>query len=155
MTGLAAVEAESVQVITAANTRTVEPDWTFGRVLATFSQAQIDKALALVGDNAIVETGLARTWVAVSSDGITRYLVTPDACQCPAGRAGRPCYHRCASAMLTALAGPVVHVVAEPAAEAWVTGPARPEPDADRCADCGHQPGCQCPHDCEPRGTER
>lgn len=133
---------ESVQVITAANTRTVEPDWTFGRVLATFSAAQIDKALALVGDNAIVGTGFARTWVAVSSDGVKRYLTIPDTCQC---RASGPCYHSCAAAMLAALEGPTVHVAAaEPTADAWVVDPARPEPDADRCWSCGHQPGCEC-----------
>lgn len=27
------------------------------------------------------------------------------------------------------------------------------EPDADRCASCGHLPGCDCPEDCSPRGA--
>lgn len=66
---------------------------------------QIDKALDL-----IVDGGLRRTrfrferpvfW-AVSSDGSTKYLTTSDACACPAGQAGRLCYHRLAVRMLTA-----------------------------------------------------
>jgi len=25
--------------------------------------------------------------------------------------------------------------------------------DSDRCASCGHLPGCECPHFCEPQTT--
>jgi hypothetical protein len=28
------------------------------------------------------------------------------------------------------------------------------EDDAARCSDCGHAPGCDCPHDCTPTGPE-
>jgi hypothetical protein len=30
---------------------------------------------------------------------------------------------------------------------------AEPEADAARCTDCGHLPGCSCPHHCTPAGT--
>jgi hypothetical protein len=25
---------------------------------------------------------------------------------------------------------------------------------ADRCSDCGHEPGCGCTHDCTPAGSD-
>jgi hypothetical protein len=70
--------------------------------VAGFSAEQIDKALQLIADGGIVETGFAREWVTVSSDGSTHYLTAPDTCQCRAALCGRRCYHQAAAAMLAA-----------------------------------------------------
>jgi hypothetical protein len=35
-------------------------------------------------------------------------------------------------------------IVGLPAPESWG------DPEASRCASCGHLPGCACPEDCEP-----
>jgi hypothetical protein len=37
---------------------------------------------------------------------------------------------------------------------AWRIAPAANE-DSDICEDCGHLPGCDCPHFCTPRGSTR
>jgi Family of unknown function (DUF6011) len=72
--------------------------------LAGFTAAQRDKAAELIGDKGIVPTGLAGVWRTVSSKGDSYYLTDIWACNCRAGRGGRPCYHRLAARILAAAA---------------------------------------------------
>lgn len=74
-------------------------------VLAAHSHEAVRKALELIADGGIVPAGRmhgARLYLAVSSDGSTRYETTALACACKAGSFGRPCYHRTAVALLAA-----------------------------------------------------
>ena len=66
--------------------------------LAAFTARQVDQAVELIEDLAIVagETGL---FYAVSSDGEDVYEVTAEACSCPASAA---CYHQAAIVILAA-----------------------------------------------------
>lgn len=69
------------------------------QAVAGFTQAQVTKALQLIADGGVVETGFAAEFLTVSSDGHTHYLTAPDACQCRGSqRGGRivPCYHQAA-----------------------------------------------------------
>lgn len=64
---------------------------------------QIDKALDLIVDRAIVRTRIRYVlpvFRCTSSDGARTYLVVPTACTCPAGLVGQLCYHRIAARML-------------------------------------------------------
>lgn len=67
--------------------------------LADWKPAQIQSALELIEDAAIVR--LRRNiFKSVSSKGDAFYLTAPQACNCPAGLAGRMCYHRAAVEIL-------------------------------------------------------
>lgn len=66
---------------------------------------RLSKALDLITDGAIVpmKIGTKNTiFRAVSSNGRDRYLVAPNTCNCPAGRASRTCYHQVAATILAA-----------------------------------------------------
>jgi len=71
------------------------------RALASFTAAQIDKARELLADRALIPIR-AGIWQAISSDGVTRYLVAERTCNCPGGIHGRECYHQAAARMVAA-----------------------------------------------------
>lgn len=70
---------------------------------ADFKPAAIEKALQLIEDGGIVPLRGRRVFQVVSSDGASRYLTAPQACNCPAGLRGQSvCYHRVAATALAA-----------------------------------------------------
>lgn len=70
-------------------------------VLTRFAPKTVARALELIADGGLlpVRTGL---YLAVSSDGTTRYETAPGSCTCAAGTFGRLCYHRVAAALVAA-----------------------------------------------------
>lgn len=69
------------------------------------TRAQIDKALDLIESGGIVNLGERfrnAVFRVIGSDGKSKYATTTSACSCPAGLAGRLCYHRVAVAVVTA-----------------------------------------------------
>lgn len=74
-------------------------------VLAAHSHEAVRKALELIADGGIRPVGTTgghRVFLAVSSDGSTRYETSAAGCACKAGQFGRSCYHRTAVALLAA-----------------------------------------------------
>ena len=69
--------------------------------LAAFTVRQVDQALELIEDVAIVAADEAGLFYAVSSDGTEIYRATRETCDCPAGERGNACYHECAVLLLT------------------------------------------------------
>jgi hypothetical protein len=69
--------------------------------LAAFTARQVDQAIELIEDVAIVPAGEAGLFYAVSSDGTEIYRTTRETCDCPASK---ECYHEAAVLMLTASA---------------------------------------------------
>lgn len=70
-------------------------------VMAQHSQTSVAKAVELIGDAGIVHTGRG-LFLAVSSDGTTRYETTTTSCACTAGTFGRTCYHQVAAKLIAA-----------------------------------------------------
>lgn len=70
---------------------------------AGFKAAAIEKARQLIADQAIVPVRGRRVFQVVASNGVDRYLTSPQACNCAAGLKGRyACYHRAAAVILAA-----------------------------------------------------
>lgn len=69
--------------------------------LSDFKSAQVESAMELIEDAAIVKVR-PNVFRSVSSDGTTEYLTAPQACNCPAGLKTRNCYHRAAVIILIA-----------------------------------------------------
>lgn len=70
---------------------------------APWTFAQLDSALDLMREGGLVlwRQGTRNlVYRSVASDGVTRYLCTTQACNCPAGRWERACYHRLAATIL-------------------------------------------------------
>lgn len=69
-----------------------------------FKPAQVEKALELITDGALVPSIRPRLFFAVSSDGEQNYLINTIAntCNCKAGRRDVRCYHLAAAQILTA-----------------------------------------------------
>ena len=70
--------------------------------LDAYKPYQVDKASELIEQGGLVTTNRPGLYTAVSSDGTTTYLVMASTCTCPAGQAGRDCYHRAAVAIVEA-----------------------------------------------------
>ena len=70
--------------------------------LAEFTARQIEQAGELIEDAAVIPTALTAVFRTVSSDGQQVYLTTRRGCTCPAGLAGRACYHRAAVLLVSA-----------------------------------------------------
>jgi hypothetical protein len=68
----------------------------------TYKHHQIEAALELIGDGAILPIRPGRVWATVSTDGQSTHRTAHNACSCPAGISGKLCYHRAAVAILTA-----------------------------------------------------
>ena len=68
----------------------------------TDQPAQVAKAVELIEDGGLDRTSKT-TWLAVSSDGTTRYEVNTQTglCGCPAGQHGRRCYHQISVEIVT------------------------------------------------------
>jgi hypothetical protein len=73
----------------------------FTAAVADFTAAQVDKARELLADGALAPVR-AGIWQALSSDGVTKYMVAPTGCSCPAGTHGRLCYHVAAARIAAA-----------------------------------------------------
>lgn len=70
---------------------------------AGFKANAVDKARQLIADKAILPLRGRRVFQVVASNGIDRYLTSPQACNCAAGLKGRyACYHRAAAVILAA-----------------------------------------------------
>lgn len=73
----------------------------------TYKHEQIDAALELIGDGAILPLRPGRVWLTVSTDGQSVHRTAHNACTCPAGvkKSRNPnataCYHTAAVALLT------------------------------------------------------
>lgn len=74
--------------------------------LTEYKAFQAAKAEELIEQGGIVPTARPALYLAVSSDGTSRYMVdaTEHSCSCPAGDKGRRCYHLLAADILTAAA---------------------------------------------------
>ncbi|MFI6513614.1 helix-turn-helix domain-containing protein [Streptosporangium sp. NPDC050855] len=83
---------------------------TSGRWVITLAAADLDdfkpfqqaKAAEAIEQGAILPTSRPHLYRAVSSDGTTVYLASPDGCSCPAGVKSRRCYHVAAVRILLA-----------------------------------------------------
>lgn len=64
--------------------------------LADYKPAQIDAAHELIADGAIIPLRSV-VFLTVSTDGTETYRSAPTTCNCPAGLAGRRCYHTAAA----------------------------------------------------------
>lgn len=69
--------------------------------LAEYSARQIDDALELIAEGAIVPLRRVE-FLSVSSDGWDTYHTAGNGCTCPAGRKGTRCYHTAAARLLAA-----------------------------------------------------
>ncbi|MFD9256942.1 DUF6011 domain-containing protein [Streptomyces sp. NPDC059538] len=69
--------------------------------LTDYKPAQINSARELIEDGAIIPLRNS-VFTTVSSDGTETYLSHTHTCNCPAGLAGRRCYHTAAARMLLA-----------------------------------------------------
>ncbi|MFF0249646.1 helix-turn-helix domain-containing protein [Streptosporangium sandarakinum] len=67
-----------------------------------FKPFQLDKAAEAIEQGAILATSRPHVYRAISSDGTTVYLASPDGCSCPAGLKARRCYHIAAVRILLA-----------------------------------------------------
>jgi hypothetical protein len=68
-----------------------------------WSWAQLDAAVELLRDRGMVlwrQSTRNEVYRSIASDGVTTYLTTIQACNCPAGRWERMCYHRLAVKIL-------------------------------------------------------
>lgn len=94
-------------------TREIETALNFAAIdlAASYTDRQIDKAVELIEQNAIMPylwadsgTPTNGIYLTVSSDGQHRYTTGAARCTCKAGRHGRRCYHRAAALVLDAVA---------------------------------------------------
>lgn len=70
--------------------------------VATFKQAQVDKAMALIASGGITPSGVDAFYVVKGAGAIHRTDAT--LCTCPAGQHDRTCYHLIAARVLDAVA---------------------------------------------------
>jgi len=73
-------------------------------LVAEYSVRQVDDALELIAEGAIVPLRRPTWFFAISSDGTDKYFTNLDngTCTCPAGENGRTCYHTAAARLLAA-----------------------------------------------------
>ena len=67
--------------------------------LVSYTRQQVDRAVELIEDAAVIPTAMATVFRTVSSDGLRVYLTTRNGCTCPASK---ECFHRAAVLMVTA-----------------------------------------------------
>lgn len=72
------------------------------KVAEQHKPAQLEKALELIADAAIVPVHSGRAFVVIASNGTDTYRTAPTGCTCTAGRYGRTCYHQVAAKLLAA-----------------------------------------------------
>src|SRR6266403_2367691 len=68
-------------------------------LVAEYSVRQVDDALELIAEGAIIPLRRPTWFFAISSDGTDKYFTNLDngTCTCPAGENGRTCYHTAAA----------------------------------------------------------
>jgi hypothetical protein len=98
--------------------------------LSAWTEAQVTEARQAIEDGAVVPTNREGVYHVVGVDGSEVHLVHPAGCNCTSGlknRPPRPCWHRCAVAMIEASAAPApaALVPAPRAALPAVPAPAR------------------------------
>lgn len=74
--------------------------------LSAWAPRQIEQAAELIEDGGVVPTAKPGVFRTVSSDGTAVYLTSAHWCGCPAGLAGRLCYHRAATTVVIASLSP-------------------------------------------------
>ncbi|HEY1819664.1 MAG TPA: hypothetical protein VGG83_07030 [Trebonia sp.] len=97
--------------------------------LSAWTPSQIAEAEQAIEDGAVVPSTREGVYHVVSTDGTDVHLVHRDGCNCENGlktRQPRPCYHRCAIAIVTASATPSASLPSAP-----VALPGRPPVAAD------------------------
>jgi hypothetical protein len=67
--------------------------------LAVFTRRQLDQAVELIEDAAVVPAAIADAFHIVSTDGQEVYTTTRETCDCPASR---ECYHQLAVLLVSA-----------------------------------------------------
>jgi Family of unknown function (DUF6011) len=67
--------------------------------LVQFTRRQVDQAIELIEDAAVIPTAIATVFRTVSSDGQRIYLTTTNGCTCPASGL---CFHRAGVVLVTA-----------------------------------------------------
>lgn len=73
--------------------------------LSAWTPAQVAEALQAIGDGAVIPSNREGVYHVVSTDGAEVHLVAAHGCNCTAGLQNhppRPCWHRCAAAIITA-----------------------------------------------------
>jgi hypothetical protein len=101
-----------------------------GTDLAAWTASQAEDARQAIEDGAVVPSNREGVFHVVSTDGSEVHLVHPKACNCTNGlktRPSRPCWHRCAVAIVLAAAAPATR----PAGTSPRNIPALPAPDDD------------------------
>ncbi len=79
--------------------------------LSAWTPSQIEDAHQAIEDGAVVPSNREGVFHVVSSDGSEVHLTHPHGCNCTAGLKNlppRPCWHRCAVAIVLASQAPVV-----------------------------------------------
>jgi hypothetical protein len=77
--------------------------------LSAWTPAQVEDAQQAIEDGAVVPSTREGVFHVVSSDGTEVHLVARGGCNCTSGlktRPTRPCYHRCAVAIVLATSAP-------------------------------------------------
>jgi len=77
--------------------------------LSAWTESQIEDARTAIADGAVVPAARPDVFHVVSSDGTEVHLTHPDGCNCANGlrtRPPRPCWHRCAVAVVMAAHAP-------------------------------------------------
>lgn len=75
------------------------------RVLESTGDGKAIRAAEALRDAAAVPTGRRNVYLFVSSDGLSTYLVHPNADNCPAGLHDRFCYHKITVSVLCGVWG--------------------------------------------------
>lgn len=87
--------------------------------LSAWTPAQVDGALQAIEDGAVVPGNREGVFHVVSSDGAEVHLVHRNGCNCVSGLKTlppRPCWHRCAIAIITAASAPAPRPAPAPVA---------------------------------------
>lgn len=80
-----------------------------GADLAAWSPAQVDEARQAIDDGAVVPSARPGVFKVVSVDGLEVHITHRDGCNCAGGLKNlppRPCWHRCAVAIVLAASAP-------------------------------------------------
>lgn len=94
--------------------------------LSQWTESQIEDARQAVEDGAVVRSTREGVFHVVSSDGTEVHLVHRNGCNCQNGlktRQPRPCWHRCAVAIMTASQAPAAGLPTAPVALPCGTAP--------------------------------
>lgn len=94
--------------------------------LSAWTESQIEEAQLAIEDGAVVPSSREGVFHVVSSDGSEVYRTHRNGCNCTSGlktRQPRPCWHRCAVAIVTASQAPAAGLPTAPVALPCGTAP--------------------------------